>query len=52
MRKPPIAAAHSSGVRSGLVVRRQWDESASPVKRPAVISVLPISSARSMVRPG
>ena len=38
------------GVRSGLVVSRQCASSASPWKRPAVISVLPMSRVRSMAR--
>ena len=38
-----VALLHSSGVRSGVVVRRQCATSSSPRKRPTVISVLPMS---------
>src|SRR5438309_2239872 len=40
--------AHSSGVRCGVVVSRQWDSRLSPRNRPTLVSVLLMLIARSM----
>src|SRR2546428_302811 len=42
------AAAHSSGVRDGAVVRRQWAWRLSPRNSPTFVSVLLMLMARSM----
>src|SRR5918993_2582631 len=44
-----MALPHSSGVRSGFVVRRQWASSSRSWNSPIVISVLPMSSASNMI---
>src|SRR5207249_336588 len=43
-------AAHSSGVREGVVVRRQWASRLSPRNSPTFVSVLLMLMARSMAR--
>src|SRR5207249_9400901 len=43
-------AAHSSGVREGVVVSRQWASRLSPRNRPTLVSVLLMLMASSMAR--
>src|SRR5882762_10286501 len=43
-------AAHSSGVREGVVVRRQWASRLSPRNSPTFVSVLLMLMASSMAR--